>query len=244
MIHPTLSRRFINSLKLRCQAELRILLLGAVALTTIYPLASHAKAPPQDNREPAFQERYPRYKLRPADVLELNFPYTPEFNQAVTVQPDGYINLRGLGDFRVQDKTVPEVKAMAHNAYAKILKDPVITVELKEFEKPYFVVGGEVQRPGKFDLRGDTTVMQAITVAGGFSDKSKTSEVLLFRRVSDDFAEVKRVDLRRMLRGRDLSEDLHLLPGDMILVPKSTMAKLSRFIPIPTMGMYFNPIPF
>src|SRR5437016_11533344 len=125
---------------------------------------------------------------------------------------------------------------------SKILRDPTITVELKEFEKPYFVVGGEVTKPGKYDLRGDTTVLEAITIAGGVSDKSRTSQVLLFRRVSNDWVEVKEVDMRRMLRERDLSEDLHLRPGDMVLVPKSTFSKLARFIPVPSLGMYFNPL--
>ena len=196
----------------------------------------------QSNREPTFQERYPRYRLRPGDVLELNFLFSPEFNQSVIIQPDGYVNLRGVADLRVQDKTVPDVVELLQAAYSKILRDPAITVELKEFEKPYFVVGGEVTKPGKYDLRGDTTVLEAITIAGGVSDKSRTSQVLLFRRVSNDWVEVKEVDMRRMLRERDLSEDLHLRPGDMVLVPKSTFSKLARFIPVPSLGMYFNPL--
>ena len=196
----------------------------------------------QSNREPTFQERYPRYRLRPGDVLELNFLFSPEFNQSVIIQPDGYVNLRGVADLRVQDKTVPDVVELLQAAYSKILRDPAITVELKEFEKPYFVVGGEVTKPGKYDLRGDTTVLEAITIAGGVSDKSKTSQVLVFRRVSDDWVEVKQVDMRRMVRERDLSEDLHLRPGDMVLVPKSMFSKLARFIPVPSLGMYFNPL--
>src|SRR5687767_1945543 len=62
------------------------------------------------NQAPVLQskeDRYPRYRLRSGDVLDLNFPFTPEFNQTVSVQPDGYINLRGVGDIRVQDKTTP-----------------------------------------------------------------------------------------------------------------------------------------
>ena len=145
----------------------------------------------QSNHEPTFQERYPRYRLRAGDVLELNFLFSPEFNQSVVIQPDGYVNLRGVADLRVQDKTVPDVVELLQAAYSKILRDPAITVELKEFEKPYFVVGGEVTKPGKYDLRGDTTVLEAITIAGGVSDKSRTSQVLLFRRVSNDWVEVK-----------------------------------------------------
>ena len=193
-------------------------------------------------QSPVLQHRNRRYQLHSSDVLELNFPYTPEFNQAVTVQPDGYVTLRGVESIKVDGKTLPELVDLLRTSYAKILHDPVINVELKDFEKPYFIVGGEVTKPGKYDLRGDTTVLEAITIAGGVSDKSKTSQVLVFRRVSDDWVEVKQVDMRRMVRERDLSEDLHLRPGDMVLVPKSMFSKLARFIPVPSLGMYFNPL--
>jgi polysaccharide biosynthesis/export protein len=192
--------------------------------------------------EPLLQDRYPRYRLRPGDVIVLSFPFTPEFNQTLTIQPDGYINLRGAGDVRLQDKTTPEVVESVRAAYAGILREPVITVELKEFEKPYFIVGGEVGNPGKYDFRGDTTLIQAVAMAGGFNDRAKTSEVLLFRRVSDEWAEVRKIDLNRMLRDKDATEDLHLKPGDMVLVPKSRMAGIARFIPLATLAAYFSPL--
>lgn len=196
----------------------------------------------QSAQAPTFQERYPRYRLRAGDVLDLNFAFTPEFNQTVTVQPDGYITLRALGDMRVQDKTTAEVVEALRTVYSKILRNPTVTIELKEFEKPYFVVGGEVNHPGKYDLRGDTTVVQAVAIAGGVSDKSKSSQIFVFRRVSDDWVEVKAVNMKKMLGRQDLSEDLHLRAGDMVLVPKSIMAKLNRFIPTANMGLYFNPM--
>ena len=192
-------------------------------------------------QEPTFQERHPRYRIHAGDVIAFNFSFTPEFNQTVTVQPDGFITLREVGDIQVVDKTSPEVIDAVRAAYAKVLRDPVISIELKDFEKPYFVVGGEVSHPGKFDLHGDTTVVQALTMAGGLNDRARSSEILLFRRVSKDTVEVKRVDFKHMVAMKDLSEDLHLQSGDMILVPKSNMAKISRFIPFPSLGMYFNP---
>jgi polysaccharide biosynthesis/export protein len=192
----------------------------------------------------AFQERHPRYRINPGDVIAFNFSFTPEFNQTVTVQPDGFITLREIGDIRVKDQTTPEVIETVRAAYTKVLRDPVITVELKEFEKPYFVVSGEVTHPGKYDLRGEATVMQALTVAGGLNDRAKTSEILLFRRVSEEMVEVKKINIKAMMKSKDLSEDLHLRAGDMILVPRSTMSKISRFIPLPTLGMYFNPLSY
>ncbi|PYU82083.1 MAG: hypothetical protein DMG50_13200, partial [Acidobacteria bacterium] len=104
---------------------------------------------------PVLQHRNSRYQLHSSDVLELSFPFTPEFNQAVTIQPDGYITLRSVESIKVDGKTIPELVDLLRSTYAKILHDPVINVELKDFEKPYFIVGGEVGHPGKFDLRGD-----------------------------------------------------------------------------------------
>src|SRR5690348_3319554 len=83
---------------------------------------------------PQLQHRNRRYQLHSADVLELNFPFTPEFNQTVTVQPDGYITLRGVDSIRVEGQTLPELNDSLRAVYGKILHDPVINVELKDFE--------------------------------------------------------------------------------------------------------------
>src|SRR6185369_8469102 len=100
---------------------------------------------------PTLQERYPRYRLRPGDAMEFTFPLTPEFNQSVSVQPDGFITLQGVGDIRVQDKTTPEVVSIVRTAYGKVLHEPIINIKLTQFEKPYFVMNGEVTHPGKYD---------------------------------------------------------------------------------------------
>jgi polysaccharide export outer membrane protein len=191
---------------------------------------------------PLLQQRNPRYQLCKGDVFELTFPFTPEFNQTVTVQPDGYITLMGVTDVYIAGKTVPELREFLQTAYAKILHEPVINFVLKDFEKPYFIAGGEISHPGKFDLRGDTTVTEAVAIAGGFTENSKHSQLFLFRRVSNDWVEVKELDVKKMFGSQNLSEDLHLQPGDMLYVPKSTMSKIKRYIPYPSTGLYLNPL--
>jgi polysaccharide export outer membrane protein len=191
---------------------------------------------------PALQRRNPRYQLCKGDVFDLDFPFTPEFNQqAVTVQPDGYISLHGLGDLHVEGETIPELTEALRQSYAKILHEPVITVVLKDFDKAYFIASGQVAHPGKFDLRGDTTVTQGLAIAGGLTDFAKHSQVLLFRRVSSDWYEVKKINVKRLMQAMDLNEDLHLQPGDLLFVPTSTVAKIKRFIPSSGMGVYYNP---
>jgi polysaccharide export outer membrane protein len=182
-----------------------------------------------------------RYKINPSDTLELTFRLTPEFNQTVTVQPDGYITLREVGDLPAAGKTLPELIESIKTAYSKILQDPIVSVDPKDFEKPYFVVGGQVGKPGKFDWRGDVTLTQAIAIAGGFTDASKHSQVLLFRRVSDQWTEAKIINVKKMLNSGNLQEDPELKPGDMLFIPKNALSKIKPFLPTSSLGFYASP---
>ena len=191
---------------------------------------------------PKLQRRNPRYQIESGDTLDLQFQFTPEFNQTATVEPDGFITLKEIGDIHVEGRTLPEVRQDLQATYAKILANPVITVDLKDFEKPYFLALGQVVKPGKYDLRGNTTVAQAVAEAGGFTPAAKHSQVLLFRRVNQNWSSVTKLDLKHMLNSRNLSEDLSLHPGDMVYVPQNMISKIRSFIPNPTLGMY-RPIP-
>lgn len=187
---------------------------------------------------PNFQQRYPRYKLEFGDQFDVSFELSPEFNQTVTVQPDGYITLRGAGDVQVAGQTVPQLTETLRQAYAKILKDPVISVVLKDFEKPYFIADGQVSKPGKYELRGDTTLTQAIAMAGGFQDTAKHSQVLLFRRVNSEWVSAKIFNVKEMEKKGNLHEDPYLHPGDMLFVPKNRFSKVRPFIPTASMGTF------
>lgn len=188
---------------------------------------------------PQLQERHPRYRVQSGDQFDVNFELSPEFNQiAVTVQPDGYATLRAVGDIYVADQTVPELAETLRKAYSNMLHDPIIAVVLKDFQKPYFIADGEVGKPGKYDLRGDTTLTQAIAIAGGFTDNSKHSQVLLFRRVSDQWTQATVINVKKMEKEGNLKEDPFLHPGDMLFVPKSAYAKFQKYIPNANVGAY------
>jgi polysaccharide export outer membrane protein len=191
---------------------------------------------------PQFGQREPRYLLRPGDVFDLQFEFSPEYNQTATVQPDGFVMLRGVGDLHVAGKTVPELTESLKQSYGAFLAQPVISVVLKDFEKPYFIANGQVEKPGKYELRGDTTVVEALAIAGGLNGKAKHSQVLLFRRVSQEWVEAREVDVKKMLNGKNLNEDVHLKPGDMIYVPKSRWSSVKQFIPYTSLSM--NPAAF
>jgi polysaccharide biosynthesis/export protein len=187
---------------------------------------------------PSPQKRDMRYQLRAGDSFSISFPFTPELNQEeVHVQPDGYVALESVGEVSVGGKTLPELRELIQTSYSSIVSPQKITVELKEFEKPYFSVGGEVGHPGKFELRGDTTVIEAVTIAGGFRETAKHSQVLLLRRISDQWMEAKKLDMKKMLAAGNLSEDLHLRSGDMVYVPKNALSKIKPFLPVPGIGL-------
>jgi len=206
--------------------------------------AANDKGQPPSATAGGFQERNPRYGLRKGDSFDVDFAFSPEFNQTVVVQPDGYITLRGAGSMRVEGQTIPELTETIKKAYANILHNPVVTVALKDFEKPYFVAAGQVGKPGKYDLRSDLTLVEAVAIAGGFTQNSKHSQVVLFRRVSDQLVEARLFNVKQMLQSRDLSEDAHLRPGDMIYVPQNVISKIQRFITMPSTGMYLDPTHF
>jgi polysaccharide biosynthesis/export protein len=186
-------------------------------------------------------ERHPLYRLRSSDVVEISFTVAPEFNQTLTVQPDGYVMLKDAGMVEVQGLNLAEFTGAVQKAYQGYLHDPQVAVLLKDFERPYFIVGGEVGRPGKYELRSDTTVAEAVQIAGGLTQQSKHSQVVLFRRVNDDFMETRLLDLKQMLRQRRLKEDAHLQPGDLVFVPQNTISKIDRFLSRPSVSMYMNP---
>ncbi len=170
-----------------------------------------------------------RYKLRSGDTVELTFVYVPEFNQTLTIQPDGYVTLRGVGDVRAGGLSAPELKNVVESKYSAIMKGPDVSVEIKDFEKPFFLAQGEVQKPGKYDLRSDIKVSEAVAVAGGLNSSAKHSQVLLFRRRVGDQVEVKEVDLKKVLHGKDLTSDIKIQSGDMVFVPRNRISKIKEY---------------
>lgn len=188
---------------------------------------------------PQFKSRNPRYRIEAGDTFDLTFDLSPEFNQlALAVQPDGFVTLRAVGDIKVAGQTVPELTQTVRQAYGKILNNPVISIALKEFEKPYFIASGQVAKPGKYEMHGNMTLTQAIAVAGDFQSSAKHSQVVLFRRVDDQWTEAKLINVKKMEKDRDLREDPFLHSGDMLYVPKNTLSKIDKMIPNLSMGSY------
>jgi len=184
--------------------------------------------------------RHPLYRLRPSDVIDISFTVAPEFNQTLTVQPDGCVMLKDAGMLEVEGLNLAEFTDAVQKAYQGYLHDPEVAVTLKDFERPYFIVGGQVGRPGKYELRSDTTVAEAVQIAGGLTDSAKHSQIVLFRRVNDDLVETRLLNLKKLLKQASLKEDAHLRAGDLVFVPQNEISKIARFVSKPSVSMLLN----
>ena len=204
-------------------------LIGVLALV---PLSLAQDAPS------SFASRDQRYRLQPNDVVEVQFRYTPEFNTTATIEPDGYITSSIAGQVHVGGMTLTEAAAAVTKQAGQRLKDPEVTVFLKDFVKPHFVVAGEVAHPGTFELRGDIGIIQAIAMSGGFKDSARRTQVVLVRKFNSEMAEVKVLDVRKLMTPKNIREDVTLKPGDMLVVPRNNFSKLEPYIRISSLGAY------
>jgi polysaccharide export outer membrane protein len=189
-------------------------------------------------------EGRPLYRLNRSDTVAVSFALSPEYDQALIVQPDGYVSLKDARPVLAQGLTLEEFRLAVQSAYSGYLHDPQVAVSLKDFEHPYFVAGGEVGRPGKYELRTDTSLMEAVQIAGGFTHEAKHSQVVLFRRVNDDLVEARLFNLKQMLKDKKLSEEPQLHPGDLIFVPQNSISKIERYFTRPGLSMYVSPAQF
>lgn len=214
---------------------LKRLLIGVLLLCSVFA-AAYGQTPTlgQYGREE-------RYTLNPGDVLDIQYRYTPEFNQTVTIQPDGFISLEIGGDLKVSGRNLTQVRALILMKARERLASPELNVILKEFQKPFVVVAGEVAQPGRIEVRDKMTAIQAVMMAGGFKESAKSSQILVYRRLNSNTAEVRMLNFKTLKRTSDLENDLTLQPGDMIMVPRDRLSKVERYVRLATVTSIFNP---
>src|SRR5258706_9608995 len=210
-----------------------------VAVSLCVAIAAGAAADNPAGKEKAgFTPREQRYRIQPNDVVEIHFRYTPEYNLTATIQPDGFVSIQVVGDIKIGGMTLEEASpAIAKQAGAR-LRDPEVAVHLKDFVKPHFVVAGEVNHPGTYDLRGQVTTIQAIAMSGGFKDSAKRTQVILVRRANSEYAEVKLFDMNKRMSPDQIREDVTLRPDDMLVVPRNRISRIEPYIRFSSLAMY------
>ncbi len=191
-----------------------------------------------------FSERGSRYRLVPGDSVHVSYRLTPEYDCTVEVQPDGFVTLPLLGDVVLAGHTIPEIEQVLRAKASERLNDPEITVDLKSFEQPYYIVGGEVGAPGRFAIRGRITALRAVQIAGGFKTSAKDSQVLLIRPVSGVDGRARILNLKRVVDRQELVEDVELQAGDLLIVPRNRLSKIEPYVKLANAGFYLNPLGF
>jgi polysaccharide export outer membrane protein len=185
-----------------------------------------------------FAERDPHYRLQPEDKIEVQYRYTSEYNTLAPVQPDGYASMPLIGQVKVAGLTLEEAATAISKKAGERLNDPEVIVLLKEYVKPFFTVAGEVAKPGRVELHGPVTLVEAIALSGGFKDSAQRTQVLLLRKSSQDMAQVKVFDLRKLMSPSGIREDITIQSGDMLVVPRNAVSKIEPYVRISEAGLY------
>lgn len=187
--------------------------------------------PPADGGALVMDQRE-RYVLQVSDEVELTYRYTPEFNFSGRIQPDGFISAPIIGDVHVAGYTISQARDILIKVARRRLRDPELSFVLKDFVKPLFTVGGEVEKPGQFELRGRVGILEAVAIAGGFKRSAKASQLVLLRRYDSERATARLIDAKELEKMRDPENDIRLQPGDMIVVPRNKLSYVEPYIPL------------
>ncbi len=170
------------------------------------------------------------YHIQAGDQLSIDFYLNSEFNDNVSVQPDGNIVLRLVGPLRAAGLTPSQLASEINTAYAKELKDPGATVHVQNMPGRQVYVEGQVSHPGAFQLQPGMTALQAIADAGGLTDEAASDSVVLIRRDECGRAEGSKLDLASATASPQNGDDILLSPHDTLLVPRSRIANIDLFV--------------
>jgi len=170
------------------------------------------------------------YRIQPGDQLAIDFYLNSEFNDNVTVQPDGRIVLRLVGPVQASGLSAAQLSDSINKAYSRELKNPSATVHVQNMPSRQVFVQGQVNHPGAFALQPGMTALQAIASAGGHTDQAAMDDVVLIRRDGCGRADGSKLDLADASQNPEKGEDVMLMPHDTLVVPRSKIANVDLFV--------------
>ena len=156
------------------------------------------------------------YRLAVGDKLRIEVYKDPQLSQSVQIRPDGKITLPLLGDVQAAGVTPLALRDELTQSLKEYITTPVVTVIVVEATPATVFVMGEVNQPGPQPIRGEMTVMEALSMAGGFKDFAKTSDIRVLRK-GPSGTETLRFNYKHAVKGQ--AEALVLRPGDIVVVP-------------------------
>jgi polysaccharide export outer membrane protein len=158
------------------------------------------------------------YLIGSEDTIEVLVWKNADLSRVVSVRPDGKISLPLIGDVQAAGMTVVHLNAEITEKLKKYYKEPPqVSVILQQVNSYSIYVLGEVRSPGKYLVKSGTTFLQAITLAGGFTEFASKNKVIVRRRNNDNSEKVISIKYRDILSG--MQSNVMMFPGDTILIP-------------------------
>ena len=207
----------------------RVLLLALLAILLATLLAAFA-SPARAQADSASATPPAEYRIGRGDDLELRFFYTPELNTRATVRSDGRISIPLAGEVVVEGRTVAELAALVERLLEPQVRRAQVAINVQGSATQRIFVGGEVGRPGVQVLSGPMTALQAVMVAEGVRDTAQPSKALVLRRAGAGGRQVLKLDLQAAMNGESPDGDLVLQPFDVVVVPRSGIADVGRWV--------------
>jgi polysaccharide export outer membrane protein len=192
-------------------------------------LVSAQQAKPQEAGQAAKDVFVKAYKIGPGDLLEIKVFELEQFDQTVRVSEDGSITLPLLGRVEVEGLTQEGVaNKLAGLLAAKYVKNPQLTVFIKEYKSKQIAVIGAVEKPGSYELVGRKNLLQMISAAGGFTDQA-ADEIYILREGQNGDAVSIPIDLKDLLVNGNQKLNIPIEPNDVINVPVDREIKVFVF---------------
>jgi len=226
-------RRIVEPLRQTLPLLLGALILSGCAGGAIEPFSPSARptAAFPNIGYATWTDEEPSYRLYPGDLLEVRVPSAPELSQkSVTVQPDGRISMPLVGQVPVGDRTVDDASALLTQAYASQLIHPQVEIAVTTAAPIRVFVGGEVDKPGVYDMPGPIDALQAVIQAGGFKTTAKRASVIIIRRGNDGRAMMRTADLLSGIYRPQSVDAVPLRRFDIVYVPRSGVAEIGLFM--------------
>jgi polysaccharide biosynthesis/export protein len=159
------------------------------------------------------------YRLHEGDSVMVSVWHQDALQKQVIVLPDGSITLPLTGRVEVQGLSTPEVEARITEKLKKYLPEPVVTVVVAGIDGNRAYVIGKVLKPGPLLISGPTSVIQAISLAGGFDKFADETDIKVIRPGASNTTKIFPVDYKQIISGRDISSNIYLKAGDTVVVP-------------------------
>lgn len=200
---------------------------SAATRTVLVSLALFVSACAAQNQAattaPASLEAAPQYIIGPQDELNVFVWQNPDLSVTVPVRPDGRISTPLVDDMMAATKTSQQLARDIEKSLSKYVKDPLVTVTVQSFNGPYnqqIRIVGQAAEPKAIPYRNDMTVLDAIIAVGGMTEFAAGNRAVIVRTESGE-QQSYNVRLDDLIVDGDVTANVPLLPGDIIIIPQS-----------------------